>query len=370
MYKGLKLGLVCLVAVMGLWQPAIAETKVTYGSFVGLSHTANKYGMQPFIENVEKATGGSMKIELHPGGAIASGKATASAIRDGLMDGGLVVALYTPSVFPVNTLMSDMGFHSVDPIVSTAAVTEATLLHCPQCLEEWRKNGIEYFGAYTTPSYKLMCKDAVNNLSDIKGRKMRSAGSVFGNWAKTMEGIPVSMPNAEAYEALERGQLDCIIGSSAWLKTLSLWDMVKYVVEEPMGAYMGGAIIDFNTDVWAKFSPKEKEAILRETPAALIRIAFGYVKDEEEVAKLAKEKGVNFVPSNPELSALKNQFTEELNVSQAEVAKKRGVKDPEAVIDAILKSLKKWEKIVAEVGYDQDKLADRLYTEVFSKIKY
>ena len=94
------------------------------------------------------------------------------------------------------------------------------------------------------------------------------------------------------------------------------------------------------------------------------------MKDEEEVAKLAKEKGVNFVPSNPELSALKNQFTEELNVSQAEVAKKRGVKDPEAVIDAILKSLKKWEKIVAEVGYDQDKLADRLYTEVFSKIKY
>ena len=215
-----------------------------------------------------------------------------------------------------------------------------------------------------------MCKEPINQLSDIKGKKMRSAGSVFGRWSKTMGGIPVSMPNAEAYEALERGQLDCVIGSTAWLKTLSMWDLIKNVVEEPMGAYMGGAIVNFSTDVWSELSNKEKQVILKETPAALFRIAFGYIADEAAVAKLAKGKGVNFLKSDPELTALGVKFKEELNTAQAKAATKRGVKEPKVAIEAILASLKKWEKIVAEVGYDQDKLSERLYTEVFSKIKY
>ncbi len=370
MHKSIKLVAISLMVTLFLLQPLKAETKITYGSFVGLSHTANKYGMKAFIENVEKGTNGSVKIELHPGGSIASGKATLGAVRGGLMDGGLIVALYTPSVLPTNALMSDMGFHSVDPIVSTAAITEATLLHCPECLAEWRKNGVEYFGAYATPSYKLMCKEPINQLSDIKGKKIRSAGSVFGRWSKAMGGIPVSMPNAEAYEALERGQLDCIMGSTAWLKTLSMWDMVKNVVDEPMGAYMGGAIINFSTDVWSGLSKKEKQVILHETPAALFRIAFGYLKDEAGVAKLAKGKGVSLLKSDPALAELGAKFKQNLNTTQAEVATKRGVKEPQVAIEAILKSLKKWEKIVAEIGYDQDKLSERLYAEVFSKIDY
>jgi hypothetical protein len=52
-----------------------------------------------------------------------------------------------------------------------------------------------------------------------------------------------------------------------------------------------------------------------------------------------------------------------------EAAKKFGVKNPGAIIDAYTKNLKKWQKLTAGIGNDDtDKLAVLIWEHIYSKI--
>jgi len=298
------------------------------------------------------------------------GKGTISAIRDGLVDGGFVVSLYHQNEIPLNTTLSDLAFLSENPLVTMGAVNETVLLGCPECLQEYRKYKITYMGAYATTPYVMMCKKPVQALADLKGLKMRAAGTVYGRWATKLGGVPVNITNAEAYEAIERGQIDCMIGALAWLQTLSLWDLTKNVIDLPMGAYLGGAFIAFNEDSWKKVKEADRAVFVKQLPAALARLAIGYVKDDHDVEAQAKAKNVQIRKPDQALVTTLNQYREEEVRNAADAAKKRGVKDPRPVIDVFLKNLKKWEAIVAKTGNDQAKYEQALRDEIYSKVKF
>ena len=51
-----------------------------------------------------------------------------------------------------------------------------------------------------------------------------------------------------------------------------------------------------------------------------------------------------------------------------ENAKKFGVQNPEAIIDAYIKNLKKWPNISKEVGRDIDKYAAAIQREIYDKV--
>lgn len=53
-----------------------------------------------------------------------------------------------------------------------------------------------------------------------------------------------------------------------------------------------------------------------------------------------------------------------------EGARKRGVKTADEIVKANLDNLKKWEKIVDEVGRDPQKVADEMRKHVFDKVKF
>jgi hypothetical protein len=53
-----------------------------------------------------------------------------------------------------------------------------------------------------------------------------------------------------------------------------------------------------------------------------------------------------------------------------EGARKRGVKSADDIVKANLDNLKKWEKIVDEIGQDTKKVADEMRTRIFEKVKF
>ena len=349
--------------------PATAQqsTKLTYSNYLPPTHASNRYGLEPLFKAVEQETKGSLKINLQPGGVLVGGKGTLAAMRDGLIDGGFVVSLYVPNEIPVNTALSDLAFLIDDPLVGMGAVNETVLLDCPDCLKEYAKYKTVYFGAYSTTPYNAMCNKPIATLADVKGLKMRAAGSVYSRWVAAMGGVPVNMPNAEAYEAMQRGQLDCVVGSISWLKTLSLWDVAKNVIDAPMGTYFGGAFIALNTDSWKKVKPADRAVFVKLIPTALAKLAVGYANDDKDVESQAKSKGVQIKPAGAALENLINDFRKGELKNAAEAAKKRGVKNPEPVIEAFVKNVKKWKGIVAKTGHDEKKFEQALRQEIYDK---
>lgn len=363
----LTAGVIALAAVSF---SAAAQQTLSYSNYLPPTHATNRYALGPLFKTVEQETKGNLKFQLHAGGAMVGGKGTISAIRDNLVDGGFIVSLYHQNEIPLNTAITDLAFLAGNPLAAMGAVNETVLLDCPECLKEYRKYKVMYMGTYATTPYQMMCKKPVQSLDDLKGLKMRAAGTVYGRWATRIGGVPVNITNAESYEAIERGQLDCMIGSVAWLQTLSLWDLTKNVIDLPMGAYLGGAFVAFNENSWKKVKEADRAVFVKHLPAAMARLAVGYVKDDEDVAAQAKSKGVHIrKPDAALLKVLENYRQEEIG-NAIEAARKRGVKDPEPTIQAFLKNLKKWEGLVAEFGNDEVKFEQALRNEIYNKVKF
>ncbi|WP_072387696.1 C4-dicarboxylate TRAP transporter substrate-binding protein [Hyphomicrobium sp. CS1BSMeth3] len=347
-----------------------AQSNLAYTNYLPPSHATNRYALQPMFAALEQETKGSLKITLHPGGALVAGKGTLSAVRDGLADGGFIVSLYAQNEIPLNTALSDLAFLARDPLSVMGAINETVLLRCPDCLAEYKKYKIMYFGAYSTTPYKLMCRKPVPSLADVKSLKLRAPGNVYGRWAIRMGGVPVNIENAEAYEALQRGQIDCVLGALSWLETLSLWDTAKYVVDVPQGAYFGGAFLNLNSDSWTRLSAADKGTFLKLMPTYLAKLAVGYVTDDADVLGRSKAKGVTLsTPDKAFVDLLAAHKADEIKEATA-MAKRRGAKNPEAAIQAFLDALKKWEGIVDEIGADEKKFEAALRREIYDKTKF
>ena len=359
-----------LLALAVVSLPGAAQQTLSYSNYLPPTHATNRYALEPLFKTVEQETKGKLKFQLHAGGAMVGGKGTISAIRDSLVDGGFIVSLYHQNEIPLNTALTDLAFLVENPLVAMGAVNETVLLDCAECLKEYQKYKVVYMGAYATTPYQLMCKKPVQSLDDIKGLKMRAAGTVYGRWATRIGGVPVNITNAESYEAIERGQLDCMIGSLAWLQTLSLWDLTKNVIDLPMGAYLGGAFIAFNENSWKKVKEADRAVFVGHLPAAMARLAIGYVKDDADVAAQAKAKGVQIRKPDAALVSILESYRQEEIRNATETAKKRGARNPEPAIEAFLKNLKKWEGIVAQTGNDEAKFEQALRDEIYSKVKF
>lgn len=369
--KKLILPSICtaIVAAGAMIAPAAMAEDLSYTVFVSPKHSINRHGMQPMFDNLRKVNKGKIDVTLHTSGSLAGGRATLAAVKDGLADGGFVVSLYYAKQIPINTTLSDLALLNKNSIATAAALNETVQLNCPQCKEEYAKNSITDFGAYSTTPYNLMCKSPINSMADLKGLKVRAAGAVYSRVVAALGAVPVTIPSSEAYEGMERGQLDCVLGSPAWLKTYSLVDIVTHVVDEPIGSYFGGSVVNLNSDKWDELSADQKAAWMSEVPGAVARITAGYIADDATAREMAIKKGVKFTKSPKDMAEFLVKYRQGEIAAAAKTAKSRGVKNPEAVINAFLKNLKKWEALATKIGTDPDAYTQALQDEIYSKIK-
>lgn len=98
----------------------------TYSSYLSSSSPTN-IGIQTFIDHVQEKTDGKIKINLYGSGTLTTGKTTVTAIRDGLVDGGFAPSVYTPSIMPVNMVISNLLFFNENEKVTAAALVDTVL---------------------------------------------------------------------------------------------------------------------------------------------------------------------------------------------------------------------------------------------------
>ena len=367
---GLKRMLMLVIAAgLVISSTAFAETKINYAAYVPGKHIVLRDVLTPFFEDITKATNNSVTFKLHPGGSLASGKGSLAAVRDGLAEGALLVDLYTPKELAAIGLISGLAMYGKDPRVMSAATNEMILLDCPECMKSYQQHNVTPLSFYSTSAYKLMCSKAVNSIDDIKGRKVRAVGP-YGIWAKSLGAVPVRINSAEGYEALERGQVDCIVGSLAWLKSYSYWDVAKHVVDMPLGTYHTALFFDLRTDVWEGLSKSEKQVIIDRIPAMTARAATLYLELDADIEKTgAAEHGIKFAKPDSKMAEM---FQAHLKKEVARVVakgEKRKVPGAEVIVKGYLAKVQKWEKIIAEIGDDEAKFAEALRREIFSKVK-
>ncbi len=365
----------CLAALV-LAAPAVQARELVYSSSVGAKHPVHTHGLEPFFKRIEEATKGSLTFKLYPGGTLSSGKTTLNAIRNGTVDMGLLADIYTPNELPVSALLSDLAVYGKDARVMTGAVNQTLLLDCPDCKTDYTEEKVIPVASYALTPYYLLCGDAkIVSAADWQGKKLRGTGAM-GVLAAGMGATPVNVTSAETYEALQRGQVDCVMGPQPWLKSYSLWDLVKTVSNSKLGTYHGTNFINFRADTWKKLSKAEKQAVADNVVQAVVDIARAYEDDDANIRKESEEKRIAWIDVDQSFEDGVAALRDKDAARVIELAKSRGVKNPEPIVEQFQKNIAKWTEIVNTIGTghwgdaEWAKYGEALKAEVFSKADY
>jgi TRAP-type C4-dicarboxylate transport system substrate-binding protein len=344
-----------------------AEQKLTYASYLPAGHIIHTDGLQPYFEEITRATDGALTFELFPGGAMGGGKAMLSVVRDRIVDSAIIIDLYVKRDLPASSSITELALLGEDTMVMAGAVNELQLLDCDACEQERLRNDVVGLAYYATSPFYLMCNTPVETLADVEGLKVRAIGP-WGFWVQAMGGVPVSLTSAEIYEALQRGQVDCTFGSPAWLTSYNLVDVVTDIVDLPMGTYHGAMVFDMNLDSWNDLSAEQRTIIKDGLPGLSRRIVESYDRDDATARELAVEKGIEWVTTDPAMKDLLAEHRQSEFERVVAKAEEEGVENARELAEKFAERVEEWSRLVAEIGHDPDRYEQLLRDRLFSRL--
>lgn len=358
-----------LAGALGAGTPASA-VELVYGSWPPAGEYLSRVALPKAFAAIAQETKGSVTWKLVPGGQLADPKGTFQAVGDGVMAAGLGISVYVPNLVPSLNAMYSTNQFTTDVVAASGAALETLTMNCASCFEEFRKLNIVPLAGWTSAPYHLACREPVRSLGDLKGKRVRATGGY--NELMTMAGaVPVSATLVETVSLLQRGGLDCQLGVHTWLRTFGYADVAKYLTDYPLGLSGPAVGLMLNRDVWTKFTPEEKRIHLRQAAYISAALALGqFVLENEEILKeLTQTKGLNVVKADgKEFDAIVAKYETAQRARNIENARKFGVKDPGAIIDAYDRNLKRWQGLSGAIGRDIDKFADAIWREIYSKV--
>lgn len=356
-----------LTGAVTLSAGAVAD-ELTYGSWVGPSHGVMVHALPPVFDGVAADTDGGITWTLLAGGQVVTGNTTLAGLRDGLIDAGFVLAPYTPSDLPATNMVFNQLVFGRDIVAAAGAMNEAVLLHCPECLAEAQASNAVFLAGYAASPYVLICTSPVTTVAELEGKQVRASGG--GVDIMNLAGaVPRPMSPADATEALQRNEIDCVLGSPAWLRSYSYWDVATDVLDYPFG--MGGPAMHWvmRRGAWEDMTDEQRAAHLRHMPRSIAEATLtAYVADDAEVTALAKERGITFVEGGEDFDALIAQRDEAQRAANIEAAQGFGVENAEEIMAAFEQALEKWQGLSAEIGTDVEKFAAALDREIYQKL--
>jgi TRAP-type C4-dicarboxylate transport system substrate-binding protein len=356
-----------LFLTLAVSNPPVMAAEFIYGTYLPPKHGAVRT-LPPVFEQLKKESNGELDWKIVSGGQLFGGKASLDGAGKGLADGSVLILSYFSSALPTAFTLIDLASFGMDPRATLAASTEEFMRTCPACQNDYKKRNTIWLAGLGATHQKLLCVKPVKKMSDIKGLKIRTSGAA-GRLAKAMGGVAVGMGSSEIYTGMQRGQLDCTVGTPGWLMSHRLIENVTHVYDYPLLLTHGQATLAMNLDKWKGLSTKNKRLMLKYSAklAAVVHLN-GYVADTNRAKAESKKKNVLWVKPSQKFNDFMAAHRAKEKGIAIKRAKRRGVKNAEKLVNSHIANVTRWEKKLAGKTFDVDSFADMLWKEIYSKV--
>ena len=214
--------------------------------------------VDPWLKQVEAATGGKVKIQAFHGQTLAKGKDMWNAVKTGITDIGWCFHGYWPGMTPLADVISLPALP-----FRTAEAGSETLWKLyeqfPAIKDEFKD--VKVLLLYTSEPYTLTTREKqVKTLADLKGMKIRMTGGPPTEMMKLLGGVPMLIPMPDVYISLQKGVID---GLGAPWEAINVWrfyEVAKYFTEVPFPAVYFS--ISMNKRTWNKLPKDVQDAIM------------------------------------------------------------------------------------------------------------
>jgi len=273
----------------GAQQAPVTLKKADYTPLTNSRARVSKW----WAEEVEKRTGGKVKIEYFPAETLLKAADIFEGTRSGVADIGVWVQAYNPAVSPISALFTLPG---ISPTFRPAIRAVNELVYTgdfSHFRDELRKLGVEPIYSWGVADQELISTKPLASLAALKGLKVRVIGREWPKLVSAHGGTPVAMPWPEVYEALSRGTLDANVGFVTANRDSKLYEVAKHHTRIRLGAPAGPLAI-MNRQAWDRL-PAEAQTAMREVGREFTeRLADLYDKEVQEAVKEMEGKGVRF----------------------------------------------------------------------------
>jgi len=284
-----------------------------------------------WCKEVEKRTNGRVKVQYFPAGTLSRPAETYDDVMKGIADIGMSFCAYSAGRFPLTEVIDlPLGYQS--GYVSTKLANAYYEKFRPKEFD-----GTKVMYLHASPPHRLFSKKPVAKLEDMKGLKTRSTGT-SAEVVKALGGIPVAMPMSDAYDALQKGVADGIMGP---FEPLVGWRLVEVLND---GTIFNSALVNvtyvvMNKDKWNSISPEDQKIIEEINKEWIEKQGKLWDQLEAEARKIFVEKGKKVVELSKEENERWTKLVQPILAQYAESMKAKTLPGQEA-LDFCLEYLK------------------------------
>ncbi|WP_349826821.1 C4-dicarboxylate ABC transporter substrate-binding protein [Brevibacterium litoralis] len=168
-----------------------------------------------FMEAVEERSGGKISFDVSWAQAIAPYPEVDDALADGRLDLAFAVPIYYVAEYPMTDAYNKLSYFTPGtPMVGEAAL-QAQMAEAgwndPNVLQQFEDQSVTPLNPLVgSGTYWTACGEEGTAREDLQGSQIRIGGAVQTPISQALGASPVSMEYHEAFEALQRGTVDCM----------------------------------------------------------------------------------------------------------------------------------------------------------------
>ncbi len=195
-----------------------------------------------FANEFNERAAGKHELQVMWGGSAASQREIPDAISAGVGQIGDIVLPYYMDKFVLNNAAGYFIPQPLGPVELSDLMGNLHRTH-PQFEEEMARYNLKVVGFRPLESYGMLCTTPVRSLEDLKGKRIRSYGSAYPALINALGATPISTSTTEAYEALERGIIDCTPTGIMYARSFKYEEVAKYYTDFPLGSNYGQFVV-------------------------------------------------------------------------------------------------------------------------------
>lgn len=289
----LKFGL--MVAALALGASALAQTK---WDLPGAYPTANFHteNLLKFADDVDKATGGKLKITVHANASLFKAPEIKRAVQQGQAQIG---------EFLLVNFQNEWQIFGADGLPFLAdSYDESMKLYKAQkpfLEKKLGEQGVMLLYSVAWPPQGIYTNRTLNSAADMKGLKWRAYSPATARIAELVGAQPVTVQQAELSQALATGVVDSYMSSGSTGYDTKTYEYIKKWYDTQ--AWLPKNVVVVNKAAFNALDKATQDAVLKAGAAAETR---GWEMSKAENVRtqnLLKQNGLTIVSPSPQLKA-------------------------------------------------------------------
>ena len=269
--------------------------ELSYSIFFPPSHIQCKTA-EEWSREVEKRTGGRVKITTYPGGSLTKAPQCYDGVVNGISDMGMSCFAYTLGRFPLLEGL-DIPLGYPNGLVASRVATEMVQKYAPKEVENVKVLYIHAHGPGILASRK-----PVKTLEDMRGLKVRATG-LSAKIVESLGGVPVAMSQPETYESLQKGVVEATLCPVETLKGWKQGEVINSVTDSSGIGYTTAMFVVMNKNKWDSL-PADIQQIIEQVSAEWVdKHGEAWNQADREGDEFVKQLGHETIPLSVEEEA-------------------------------------------------------------------